>query len=97
MTAIVPPRLEVVADRHGIHAGLLGRNRDLDEFTWVELFGRCLEAEFELLRHLLVLHSGPAAAQVCPHTGQTPERALAHQRTGDRRGLSPGSHRRACG
>ena len=37
VTALVTPRLEVVADRDALHAVCLGRDRDLDELTRGEL------------------------------------------------------------
>jgi hypothetical protein len=45
--ALVPPGLEVVADRDALHAVLLRRDRDLDELSGVELLGAGLVSEGE--------------------------------------------------
>ena len=47
MAALVPPRLEVVADGRTVHAVRLGRHGQLDEFPRGELFRRRLVSEFE--------------------------------------------------
>lgn len=56
MPAIVPPGLEMVAHRDALHAVLLGRDRDLDEFAGVELLGARLVSEGEA--HLSILPWG---------------------------------------
>ncbi len=55
MTALVTPRLEVVADRDRLHAVVFCRDGDLHQLTWIELFGRSLVTEFQW-------HGAPLAA-----------------------------------
>ena len=45
--ALVPPRLEVVADRGAVHAVRFGRHRQFDEFARGELLRRRLVSEFQ--------------------------------------------------
>ena len=47
VTALVPPGLEVIADRGTVHAMRLGGDRQLDEFTRRELLRRRLVPKFE--------------------------------------------------
>src|ERR1700744_3247079 len=47
MPALVPPRLEVVADGCTVHAVRFGGDRQLDEFPRRELLRRCLVSKFE--------------------------------------------------
>ena len=47
MAALVPPRLEVVADRRAVHAVRFGGDRELDELARGELLRRRLVSEFE--------------------------------------------------
>ena len=47
MPALVTPWLEVVADRDAFHPVRFGRDRDLHQLTWIELFCGCLVAELQ--------------------------------------------------
>ena len=62
MTAFVPPRLEVIADRRAVHAVLFGRHGQLDEFPRRELLRRRLVSEFEF-SHVFVSTPLPRLAR----------------------------------
>ena len=51
---LMPPRLEVIADRRAVHSVFLGEHAELDKFTGPELLGRRLVSQLQV-RHGLVL------------------------------------------
>ena len=63
VSALVPPRLEVVADRRAVHAVRLGLHGQFDEFAWGELLRRRLVSEFEFSHSYF---STPRAARGIP-------------------------------
>ena len=70
MPALMPPRLEVVADRRAVHAVRFGGDRQLDEFPRRELFRRRLISEFEF-SHAVRFYSTAARD---PSTGEAGRR-----------------------
>ena len=73
VSALVPPRLEVVADRRAVHAVLFGSDGQLDEFARRELLRRCLVSKFQFSHTSFLLH--------CLHSrdGSSSERHHRHR------------------
>jgi hypothetical protein len=67
MSALVPPRLEVVTDGRALHAVPFGGDSQFDELAWCELFSGRFVPEFQFSHQffllLVAIASAPVGAQ----------------------------------